>query len=167
MTLDELNRLGEADAYLAFEKCCGASRWVSAMVATRPFASMEQLLAVSDETWEDCKLKDVLEAFEHHPRIGDVESLAKNYANTKAWASGEQSGVEGADRAILEQLAKANAEYEEKFEHIFIVCAAGKSAAEMLDLLEDRLHNEPGDEMLIAAEEQNKITHLRLKKLLS
>ena len=100
-------------------------------------------------------------------RIGDVESLAKKYANTKTWAAGEQKGVESADRAVIEKLAEGNTAYEEKFGHIFIVCATGKSAAEMLAMLEARMKNDPKDEILIAAAEQNKITRLRLKKLLA
>ncbi len=96
-----------------------------------------------------------------------MESLAKKYSNTKAWAGGEQKGVEGADRAVLERLAKGNADYEEKFGHIFIVCATGKSAAEMLALLEARMPNDPKTEVMVAAEEQNKITRIRLKKLLA
>ena len=103
----------------------------------------------------------------NHPKIGDVESLSKKYENTKTWAVGEQKGVENADRAVIEKLAEGNKTYEEKFGHIFIVCATGKSAAEMLSMLEGRMKNDPKDEILIAAGEQNKITRLRLKKLLA
>ena len=167
MTLDQLNRLSEADATAAFTQCCAAQRWVERMVIDRPFESLPELLEISDRIWEECDLDDYLEAFQGHPRIGDVESLAKKYANTKGWAGGEQKGVEGADRDVLERLAKGNADYEEKFGHIFIVCATGKSAAEMLALLEARMPNDPKTEVMVAAEEQNKITRLRLKKLLA
>lgn len=137
------------------------------MVIDRPFESLSEMLEISDRIWEECDIDDYMEAFAGHPRIGDVESLAKKYASTKAWAGGEQKGVEGADRAILERLAKGNADYEERFGHIFIVCATGKSAAEMLALLEARLNNDPEHEITVAAEEQNKITRIRLKKLLA
>ena len=167
MTIDALNRLSEADAATAFTQCCAAQRWVERMVIDRPFENLSEMLEISDRIWEECDLDDYLEAFEGHPRIGDVESLAKKYANTKGWAGGEQKGVEGADRAVLERLAKGNADYEEKFGHIFIVCATGKSAAEMLALLEARIGNPPEYEINVAAEEQNKITRLRLKKLLA
>jgi len=167
MTLDALNRLSEADAAAAFTQCCTAQRWVERMVIDRPFESLPEMLEISDRIWEECDVDDYLEAFEGHPRIGDVESLAKKYANTKAWAGGEQKGVESADRAVLERLAKGNADYEEKFGHIFIVCATGKSAAEMLALLEARMPNDPKTEVMVAAEEQNKITRIRLKKLLA
>ena len=167
MTIDALNRLSEADAATAFTQCCAAQRWVERMVIDRPFENLSEMLEISDRIWEECDLDDYLEAFEGHPRIGDVESLAKKYANTKGWAGGEQKGVEGADRAVLERLAKGNADYEEKFGHIFIVCATGKSAAEMLALLEARMPNDPKTEVMVAAEEQNKITRIRLKKLLA
>ena len=167
MTIDQLNRLSEADASAAFEQCCGAAQWVERMVYARPFEQLSEVLETSDTIWEECDVDDYEEAFTHHPRIGDVESLAKKYANTKTWATGEQKGVEGADRAVLEKLAAGNNAYEEKFGHIFIVCATGKSAAEMLTILEARIKNDPKDEILIAAGEQNKITRLRLKKLLA
>ena len=166
MTLDALNRLSEADAAAAFTQCCAAQRWVERMVIDRPFESLAEMLEISDRIWEECDVEDYMEAFEGHPRIGDVESLAKKYANTKGWAGGEQKGVEGADRDVIERLAKGNADYEERFGHIFIVCATGKTAAEMLALLEARMDNDPEHELQVAAGEQNRITRIRLKKLL-
>lgn len=167
MTLDALNRLSEADATAAFTQCCAATRWVERMVIDRPFESLDEMLEISDRIWEECDVDDYLEAFEGHPRIGDVESLAKKYAKTKGWAGGEQKGVEGADASVIQRLADGNKSYEEKFGHIFIVCATGKSAAEMLALLEARMNNDPAQEINVAAEEQNKITRIRLKKLLA
>ena len=167
MTLDALNRLSETDAAAALTKCCTISRWAERMVIDRPFESLPEMMEISDRIWEECDVDDYLEAFEGHPRIGDVESLAKKYANTKGWAGGEQKGLESADREVLQRLAKGNADYEAKFGHIFIVCATGKSAAEMLALLEARMPNDPKTEVMVAAEEQNKITRLRLKKLLA
>src|SRR5689334_6862368 len=167
MTLDQLNRLNEDDATAAFAQCCSAQRWVERMVIDRPFESQAEMLEISDRVWEECDVDDYLEAFDGHPRIGDVESLAKKYATTKAWAGKEQSGVDGADRDVLERLADGNKSYEEKFGHIFIVCATGKSAAEMCALLEARMDNDPEHEINVAAEEQNKITRIRLKKLLA
>ncbi len=167
MTLDQLNRLSEADATAAFAQCCACGRWAERMEIGRPFEGLAEMVEISDRIWEECDVDDYLEAFQGHPRIGDVESLTKKYANTKAWASGEQKGVEGADRAVIERLAAGNKSYEEKFGHLFIVCATGKSAAEMLALLEARMPNDPKAEVMIAAVEQNKITRLRLKKLLA
>ena len=167
MTIDQLNRLSEDDATTAFEQCCGAAQWVERMVYARPFETLAEVLETSDTIWEECDVDDYEEAFTHHPKIGDVESLSKKYENTKTWAVGEQKGVENADHAVIEKLAEGNKTYEEKFGHIFIVCATGKSAAEMLSMLEGRMKNDPKDEILIAAGEQNKITRLRLKKLLA
>lgn len=167
MNIDQLNRLSEADATSAFEQCCGSSEWVERMVYSRPFESLGEVLETSDTIWEECDVDDYEEAFSHHPRIGDIESLSKKYANTKTWAAGEQKGMESADRAVIEKLAQGNAAYEEKYGYIFIVNATGKSAAEMLALLEARMKNDPKDEIHIAAGEQNKITKLRLKKLLA
>jgi 2-oxo-4-hydroxy-4-carboxy-5-ureidoimidazoline decarboxylase len=167
MTIDQLNRLSEADATAAFEQCCGAAQWVERMVYARPYESLAEVLETSDTIWEECDVDDYEEAFTHHPRIGDVESLSKKYVNTKAWAVGEQKGVENADRAVIEKLAEGNKTYEVKYGYIFIVNATGKSASEMLALLEARMKNDPKDEILVAAGEQNKITRLRLKKLLA
>ena len=166
MTLDELNRASGADAHAAFERCCGASRWCAAMVAARPFADRAALLAAAERAADALARADWLEAFAHHPRIGDVAALREKFAVTAAWASGEQRGAAGASEATLAALARGNRDYESKFGYIFIVCATGKSAEEMLGLLRARLANDPAHELTIAAEEQMKITRIRLEKLL-
>ena len=106
-----------------------------------------------------------MEAFSHHPKIGDLSSLEKKFASTKEWASGEQSNVQTAAKETLIKLAEGNDAYLEKFGYIFIICASGKSADEMLSALETRLQNEHKKELYLAANEQNKITHIRLNKL--
>ena len=131
-----------------------------------PADDMIELLEDAEEQWWQCNEDDWKEAFRHHPKIGDVGSLAKKFASTAQWASGEQSGVHAAAKETIEALAEGNRLYEEKFGYIFIVCATGKSADEMLNLLRSRLGNSPGDEIKIAADEQNKITKLRIEKLL-
>ena len=166
-TLAALNHLPETEAYTAFENCCCASAWVTAMVKSRPFASLEQLQQEALKIWNSLGENDFLEAFEGHPKIGDVSSLKAKYAHTKALASGEQSSVQVADDEVLEALARGNQAYEQKFGFIFIVCATGKSAAEMLALLEARLPNERADELRIAAEQQSQITAIRLNKLIT
>ena len=108
---------------------------------------------------------DWREAFAHHPKIGDVESLRRKFASTSVWTAGEQSGVVGAEEAVLTALAEGNAAYEARFGYIFIVCATGKSAGEMLEILQTRLLSGPRTELRVAAEEQKKITRLRLEKL--
>jgi 2-oxo-4-hydroxy-4-carboxy-5-ureidoimidazoline decarboxylase len=131
-----------------------------------PADDMVEILEDAEEQWWKCSEADWKEAFAHHPKIGDVESLKKKFAATAQWASGEQSGVTTASQQTIEALAEGNRDYEEKFGYIFIVCATGKSAEEMLEILQSRLPNSPEDEIQIAADEQNKITKLRIEKLL-
>lgn len=166
MKLSELDQLPAAEARAAFERCCGARRWVDAMVAGRPYRSVEALYMTSEREYQALRREDWLEAFSHHPRIGDASALREKFASTAAWAGAEQSGAAAADDATLEALALGNQEYERRFGYIFIVCATGKSAEEMLALLKARLPNAPDAELAIAADEQRKITRLRLAKLL-
>lgn len=147
------------------QKCCGSKAWIDKMVASPPAEDLVDLVETAEEKWYECSKQDWLEAFEHHPKIGDINSLKKKYADTAALASNEQSGVNAAPDKILEALAKGNDEYEQKFGYIFIVCATGKSAGEMLEILQSRLPNNPEVEIRIAAEEQSRITKLRLQKL--
>jgi len=166
MTIKEFNQLSTEDAKAEIFKCCGCTYWATKLVDNRPFASSDDLKVTSDTVWISAEEKDWKEAFTHHPKIGDKKSLEKKFA-TKEWASAEQSGVGGASVDVLTELASSNIEYEKKFGYIFIVCATGKSAKEMLDLLKKRLPNTPEAELKIAAREQNKITHLRIDKLFS
>ena len=129
------------------------------MVAERPFVSRDDLMDRSDRIWQSLQRKDWLQALAAHPRIGSRAATG--------WAAGEQASSQGASAAVLTRLSERNREYEARFGHIFIVCATGKSADEMLALLEARLDNEPDAELSIAAEEQRKITRLRLHKLLT
>jgi 2-oxo-4-hydroxy-4-carboxy-5-ureidoimidazoline decarboxylase len=145
--------------------CCGASAWVERMAARRPFGSSDALIRAARDEWFALERSDWLEAFAHHPKIGDREALRQRFARTAHLSEREQAGVDGASGETLTALAEGNHEYERRFGYIFIVCASGKSAGEMLQLLRDRLPNPPEVEILIAAGEQAKITELRLKKL--
>ncbi|HJL19857.1 MAG TPA: 2-oxo-4-hydroxy-4-carboxy-5-ureidoimidazoline decarboxylase [Sandaracinaceae bacterium LLY-WYZ-13_1] len=161
-----LDAMTEGAARAALTRCCGASRWVEGMLARRPFGDREALLSAAREVWATMERDDVLEAFAHHPRIGaDLSALRTKFAATKDWSADEQGAVRGADEATLEALRDGNVAYERRFGHLFIVCATGKRADEMLALLEARLPNEPDEELAIAAAEQMKITELRLLKL--
>jgi allantoicase len=161
-----LNRLDSVDRRDVLLRCCGSSRWASRMAAHGPFGSDAELHGLADHLWWDLADGDWLEAFTHHPRIGaDVDALRAKFARTAEWSEGEQAGVGGADEATLQALAEGNRAYEERFGFLFIVCATGKTAAQMLALLRERLGNEPEAELRIAAGEQAKITHLRLEKL--
>jgi 2-oxo-4-hydroxy-4-carboxy-5-ureidoimidazoline decarboxylase len=166
MTLEELNALPAAEARDAFARCCGAAAWVEAMVARRPFPSSSQMLEIARERWEALGPGQWREAFSHHPKIGDLASLERKYAASAALASREQAAVSKAARAVLEALAEGNRAYEQRFGYIFIVFASGKSAEEMLELLKDRLGNEPEAEIGIAASEQWKIMQRRLDQML-
>lgn len=166
MTLEELNQLPSEQAVAAFSQCCAASDWVNAMAAARPFANVASLLATADQIWSTMDEANLLEAFSAHPQIGNVETLREKYASTKALAAGEQSSVSQASEETLQALARDNVAYLQKFGFIFIVFATGKSAAEMLALLQARLPNSRKQELRNAAQEQHKITALRLHKLL-
>jgi 2-oxo-4-hydroxy-4-carboxy-5-ureidoimidazoline decarboxylase len=167
MTLHELNILPKDQLKAELFKCCGSTTWVEKMLPFFPADDMAELLYDAEDQWFECTEADWLEAFTHHPKIGDMDSLKNKFATTAGWASGEQESVTEAPQQTLEALAKGNADYEKKFGFIFIVCATGKSADEMLALLNERLPNNKEEEIKIAMDEQNKITQIRLQKLLS
>lgn len=167
MTLDELNALPEVAAYKEIEACCVAKNWVKAMVAARPFSNLDHLLEQADTVWKSMSEVDIREAFDGHPRIGDVNTLRAKYAHTADKAGHEQSGMSAADDATISEMATLNDDYFKKFGFIFIVCATGKSAYEMLELLKQRMSNSLAVELAIAAQEQSKITKIRLNKLLA
>jgi 2-oxo-4-hydroxy-4-carboxy-5-ureidoimidazoline decarboxylase len=167
LTIPELNGLPDAAARAELLRCCGSAHWASGMLHRRPFADRAAVIAAAGAAWAETGENDRLEAFAHHPRIGGKDALRAKFAATKAWAQGEQAAVAAADEATLDALEKGNADYESRFGFIFIVCATGKSAAEMLALLNDRLPNDRASELRIAAGEQAKITTIRLEKLLT
>jgi OHCU decarboxylase len=157
VTVAELNALDDAAARRELARCCGSRRWVAAMSGNRPFKTRAELLQAADDCWWSLDGSDWLEAFAGHPRIGE---------RAAGWAGDEQSGVAGAGADTLKSLAKLNHDYERRFGHVFLICATGKSADEMLGELILRLENDPRTELRTAAAEQAKITRLRLEKLL-
>lgn len=165
MTLQHFNTLTPQHQKEELFKCCGCTNWVQQLSQKFPFASIEEVKAESDKIWFSCNKEHWLEAFSHHPKIGDVKSLERKFASNAQWASGEQASINSASQIVLKELKELNDAYELKFGYIFIVCATGKSAEEMLVLLKQRLQNNAAGEMKIAAIEQNKITHLRIEKL--
>ena len=142
--------------------CCGSTRWVERMLVRRPFGGRDALLKAAREEWFALPPTDWLEAFSHHPQIGDRASLAARFPVTHHLSEREQAGVGNARADVLTALAEANQAYADRFRFIFIVCASGKSAEEMLRLLRARLPNDRDTELCLAAEEQAKITALRL-----
>ena len=167
MELNEFNALPRDEAKAQLATCCGSSKWQEVMMQGFPFAGSDTLFQQAHDAWYgQCGEKDWLEAFTHHPKIGDTKSLAEKFASTRHLAGNEQAGVNEASMAVIQELALANAEYEKKFGFIFIVCATGRSAAEMLRLLKSRLKNAREEELKIAMGEQSKITALRIKKMI-
>lgn len=162
MNLSAFNQLDKETAAKHLFDCCGSTRWVSEMMEHFPFASEKQLVDLSARIWYDrCAETDWRESFTHHPKIGDVKSLTEKFAGK------EQASVAVAAEQTIQALAQANSDYENKNGFIFIVCATGKSADEMLQLLHDRLKNTATEELHIAMGEQQKISIIRFKKLLN
>jgi 2-oxo-4-hydroxy-4-carboxy-5-ureidoimidazoline decarboxylase len=166
VTLDELNSIPTARATELFTACCGSSRWVTAMVSRRPFATRDAVLATADEIWKSLGKEDWLEAFAHHPRIGESTSAVAQSDRARDWSAGEQAGATRASESIRLAQRDMNAQYERRFGHIYIVCATGKSPNEMFAIARSRLSNDPATELMVAADEQAKITRLRIGKLL-
>jgi len=166
MTLEELNDLPAQYAEAEFLKCCGSRAWAHAMAAVRPFATKEEVLAEAADAAASLADEDWLEAFRAHPKIGEQKATTAQSQQEQSWSTQEQSAMQSASTDTVARLAAGNHEYEEKFGFIFIVCASGKSSAEMLAILNNRLENDPQTELSEAAQEQRKITRLRLEKLL-
>jgi len=156
--VERLNRLPREEAIACFLSCCGSKEWARRMEEARPFGDLPEPFDAADRIWRSLSEADWLEAFRAHPRIGE---------RAAGQAGQEQSGTRGASPETLASLQRANREYEEKFGRIFLVCATGRSAEEMLALCRQRLHNDPREELRVAAEEQRKVTRLRLEKLLA
>ncbi len=160
--LARLNRLPAAVSEKELLQCNGSTSWVKGVLAARPFASLSQLEAVADQVWRKATKEDRLEAFRAHPRIGGKKAEAEQSAVAASWSSTEQQTVTSASADVLAKLAARNDDYFAKFGFIFIVFASGKSTEDMLALLEARIGNPADQELELAAEEQRKITRLRL-----
>lgn len=165
--LQQLNELAPEQAEAEFLKCCGSQAWAKALSDARPFGDADALCRKADSAWWSLGEEDWLEAFRAHPKIGEQKAAAAQSEQARNWSAREQSGVQDAAAETKAALAAGNQEYEERFGFIFIVCATGKSSEEMLAILNQRLQNDSGTELRLAAEEQRKITRLRLEKLLT
>jgi 2-oxo-4-hydroxy-4-carboxy-5-ureidoimidazoline decarboxylase len=169
--LAQWNRLPVDEATAAILPCCGSKTWARRMAARRPLTYELALIAASNEICRDLQAEDWLEAFRSHPRIGESRTsedpaLESKSAQSVTWSTQEQRNVADADAALKKMLAEANREYERRFNRIFIVCASGKSAAEIMEILHRRLNNDAQTELREAAEQQRQITEIRLKKWL-
>jgi len=163
----KLDAMPEKRARAILLDCCGSRKWVRHMLSRRPFGDAEQLFRAADEVWRGLQREDWLEAFRHHPRIGSKKAERKPSSKANAWSAREQSGVAEASLDTKAALAEANRAYDAKFGYIFIVCATGKTADEMLNMCQQRLTNDAEKELRVAAEEQKKITRLRLEEALN
>jgi 2-oxo-4-hydroxy-4-carboxy-5-ureidoimidazoline decarboxylase len=164
--LQRWNELDVSNAESEILPCCGSRAWAQELASLRPFAGPHDLLTTSDGVWSNLDVADWDEAFASHPRIGEQKAPASTTAQSSQWSTQEQSAAELSDSRIKDQLRRANALYEARFGRIYIVCATGKSAEEMLAILQRRLDNEDAVELREAAEQQRQITQLRLRKWL-
>jgi 2-oxo-4-hydroxy-4-carboxy-5-ureidoimidazoline decarboxylase len=161
------NKLPAAAAVAEILPCCGSRAWAEALVARRPIRDEESLSRVSEEIWRGLTDADWLEAFESHPRIGESAANISATDKSKAWSTEEQGKVSESADGVKSALAQGNREYEKRFGRILIVCASGRSPGEILEILERRLQNDDAAELREAADEQQRITELRLRKWLS
>jgi OHCU decarboxylase len=160
------NQLPADEAMSVILPCCGSGAWAQKMAARRPIADELALLAASNEVWRGLTKSDWMEAFRSHPRIGESHAAQSPPAQSVKWSAQEQRDVADADAAVKVALADANREYERRFDRIFIVCATGKSAPEILEIIRRRIHNDADTELREAAEQQRQIIEIRLKKWL-
>ncbi len=165
--LERLNLMSRSEFSKRMLDCCGSGNWASHLADGRPYPTETALYAHADRAWSKLPQKDWLEAFQHHPAIGGKRTSAKQSSRASRWSAKEQSTAQKAAPGVLSALAVANRAYAEKFGFVFLICAAGKTSEEILQSLQQRMPNDPETEMRIAAEEQQKITRLRLEKLLS
>jgi 5-hydroxyisourate hydrolase/2-oxo-4-hydroxy-4-carboxy-5-ureidoimidazoline decarboxylase len=167
MRLEDFNSKTRKEAEALLFSCCGSSKWTAAMLDAFPYRSEQEMISKATSTWyEQCSREDWLEAFSHHPRIGDIKSLEEKFADIRQLAGEEQSSMAESSNQTLELFAEGNKSYEKKFGFLFLVSATGKTAAEMLRLLNDRIKNSVEEEIAIAMGEQHKITTLRIRKIM-
>jgi OHCU decarboxylase len=160
------NALPEMEAEEEILPCCGSQHWTQQLVRLRPFGTAAELFYASDRVWRELSGEDWDEAFRSHPRIGDRKAPAAATKQSATWSRQEQDGIHAQDANVLAELARCNEEYEARFGRVFLICATGKSAGEMLGILKVRLNHDAETEWQEAAEQQRQITHLRLRKWL-
>ena len=165
--LRDFNRLSDAELQIDLSSCCAAPSWVARVLAGRPYDDEAELLAVADAATAELDSAGLEQALGGHPRIGERSPGHGTDARAGSWSRQEQAGVAKADAELLAQLAAANVAYEQRFGHVYLVCASGRSAAELLGVCRGRLANDPETERGVVLDELAKINRLRLIKLLS
>ena len=163
---EKLNGLPREEVINELLKCCGSRKWAELMADARPLNEMDPVLRTSDRIWWGLDAADWLEAFDHHPKIGERRAAQAVSREAQQWSEEEQAGTRASAQETMMELEAANREYERRFGFIFIVCASGRTTEEMLATLKERMKNDTDKELRVAAEEQRRITHLRLQKLL-
>lgn len=163
----KINAMSASDAMVALLTVCGSKKWAEAMTAKRPFANMQSMISEADRIWFSLEKSDWLEAFLHHPRIGERNLSQPKFASTAVQSTKEQSGMAAATEEQRREFAAGNVEYERKFGHVFLICATGNTADAMLVQLRARLKNDAATELANAAKEQSMIVRLRLERLVA
>jgi 2-oxo-4-hydroxy-4-carboxy-5-ureidoimidazoline decarboxylase len=161
------NELPAAAAQQALLDCCSAPKWAAQMAAARPYSSADDAIRRSSAVVGTLTVTDLADALAGHPRIGEGPAAGDGHRRAADWSRQEQSGVDADDTTTRRALAEANRQYEQRFGHIYLVCATGRSGTELLDVLRDRLRNEPEDEWQVVRGELRKITTLRLQRLVA
>lgn len=162
-----LNELAPEGLETELRRCFGSARWARRVATQSPFADRGALFAAAEEAWRESGRDEWLAAIRDHPRIGERTSTEGRFAATRAWSAGEQAGLGSASEAVRARLAARQRDYEERFGHIFLISATGRTSEEILAALEARMENEPEAEIEVAAGELEKIARLRLEKLLT
>ena len=166
MTLADFGALAQPELRMALSRCCGAERWVQAVMVTAPWPDRAALDRCCGAAFAQLERPDWLAAFSHHPRIGERSLQRAAATGTQAWSAQEQAGAASAASTTLDALRAGNEAYEARFGHVYLVCATGRSADELLAFLHERLCHDAPTELAVAAAEQRKITGLRLDRLL-
>lgn len=164
--LRRLNSMTASEAEAAFHTCCGCRLWARRMAGVRPHATADELFDEADKQWASLGPAEWREAFSHHPRIGETNLGQPRFAETASQSAREQSGMAAATAEVRAEFLRLNAEYERKFGHVFLICATGRAAPEMLEQLRSRLNNDPSTELGNAAAQQSLITRIRLRRLI-
>jgi 2-oxo-4-hydroxy-4-carboxy-5-ureidoimidazoline decarboxylase len=161
------NELPTGAAQQALLECCAAPQWAAQMAAARPYSSADEAIRRSGAIVAALTVTELTEAMAGHPRIGERPAAGVGSPTAADSSRREQSGVDADDTELRQTLAEANREYEQRFGHIYLVCAAGRSGPELLAVLRARLQNEPADEWHVVRAELQKINALRLQLLMS
>ncbi len=166
VSVDEFSRMPDQAARDLLRGCCSSARWARLVAAGRPYPGLGAVLTASDAAVEALSEADLREALAGHPRLGDRLVLAPSREAEHGWSGREQAGVGSGDEASLTALDTGNAEYERRFGHIYLACATGRGAGDLLAFLRERLGNEPEREWAVVAGELAKINRIRLERLL-